>query len=639
MRARFPLHGKSHGKRRWLLLGALTALVLSLAGSGLLGGGSARADSNTISFDAYTLGTIHLQDGWSSAGAAGSGCAVYDHAVVVSGGGNALRISNAVTSGCFGDQTFSKSLVDEAGETSAVNDGMSGGARQPHYEAEFTLASVVPGAQQPGLVMSVSPDRGDGARMSYLRFEDLADGIHVFFDDYQDAVPFGTSVGDAAGCGAEDDFIETDIATLDRTVSHTVKFVMSFVDGTRNDLVKIYLDGVLEATGTSWEDYFRYCEGNPTRTVDSLLFRTGGTAAPAPPGSGFLMDDLTLASSTPPQCTTTCYVDAVTGNDANGGTSAVDAKKTIQAAINQVSIGGTVNVAAGTYNEDVAANKAGVQLLGAGIDVSYVVGPIGGAATTIQVTAAGVVIDGFTITRAGNNVTDWNLALNSAGVAVQSQGNTVELRNSKLTGNRTGVDINNSNGNSVHNNIIDNNRTGMIFRNQTDSTSVVNNFITNNWTDGVLFLDGSGGTNVPVQSAASSDVQRQQHQRQLVRPGRRPPDRRLAPGPSAHPEELRVELVGHDATHGHHGPGWRTRVRCPDPRRVRRHGHRARRPARDQGLRVREHRLRPVPVLRRRHVGRCRLPAVGRSLQSACHHRRDRLVHDGDGMALLQRRN
>ncbi len=205
-------------------------------------------------------------------------------------------------------------------------------------------------------------------------------------------------------------------------------------------------------------------------------------------------------------CTTTCYVNGTTGNDAFGGDTPASAKLTIQAAINQVSVGGTVNVAAGTYNEDVAANKAGVQLLGAGIDVSYVVGPIGGVGgSTIQVTAAGVVIDGFTITRAGNNVVDWpNPALNTAGVAVQSQGNTVELRNSKLTGNRTGVDINNSNGNSIHNNTIDNNRTGMIFRNTTNSTSVVNNFITNNWTDGVLFLDGSGGTNSPVQSAASS---------------------------------------------------------------------------------------------------------------------------------------
>ncbi len=203
-------------------------------------------------------------------------------------------------------------------------------------------------------------------------------------------------------------------------------------------------------------------------------------------------------------CTMTCYVNGATGNDAFGGDTPASAKKTIQAALNQVSIGGAVHVAPGTYNEDLSMTKANVQLLGAGIDVSTIVGPIGGPGATIQVAAGGVLVDGFTITRAGNNVTDWNGALNSAGVAVQSQGNTVELRNSKLTGNRTGVDINNSNGNSVHNNIIDNNRTGMLLRNTTDNTSVVNNFITNNWTLGVLFLDGSGGTNVPVQSAAGS---------------------------------------------------------------------------------------------------------------------------------------
>lgn len=303
MRTRFPLHGTSHRQRRWLLLGALTALVLGLGGSGLFGGTSARADSNTINFDSYTLGTINGQDGWSSTGP-------YDREVVTNGGGKALRISNAVTSGSFGDQTFSKSLVDEAGETSAVSGGMSGGTRQNRFESEFTLSSVVPGAQQAGLFMSVSPDRGDGARMSYLGFDDQADGIHVLFYDYEDAAPFGTFLGDATGCGAEDDFILSDIATLDRSLAHTVKFDMGFVDGDRNDVVKIYIDSSLVKTGTSWEDYFRYCEGNPTRPVDSLLFRTGGTAAPATAGNGYLIDDLTNTSSTTPSTTTTTTVTA-----------------------------------------------------------------------------------------------------------------------------------------------------------------------------------------------------------------------------------------------------------------------------------------------------------------------------------------
>ncbi len=71
---------------------------------------------------------------------------------------------------------------------------------------------------------------------------------------------------------------------------------MDFVDGPANDVVKVYVDGVLRHTGTSWEDYFRDQEVNPTRTVDSVLFRTGGTAAPATAGKGFVIDNLTLVS-------------------------------------------------------------------------------------------------------------------------------------------------------------------------------------------------------------------------------------------------------------------------------------------------------------------------------------------------------
>lgn len=57
-------------------------------------------------------------------------------------------------------------------------------------------------------------------------------------------------------------------------------------------------------------------------------------------------------------CTTTCYVNAVTGNDLYGGDTPATAKKTIQAAVTQVSPSGTVIVAAGTYAEDVAVPKS-----------------------------------------------------------------------------------------------------------------------------------------------------------------------------------------------------------------------------------------------------------------------------------------
>ncbi len=188
-----------------------------------------------------------------------------------------------------------------------------------------------------------------------------------------------------------------------------------------------------------------------------------------------------------------------------GGTGGCFA--TIQAAINAANPGDQVIVYPGTYDEDVNVNKAGLKLNStAGAGSTNIRGPIGGPGTTVQITASNVTVGGFTVTRLGNNTTDWNDPnLNTAGFAIQGQAITNALiRDNVITGNRTGIDINNSNGHTVRNNVIDFNRTGMIYRNQTDFQTVVENFITNNWTVGVLFLDGSGGTNSPVQSALHS---------------------------------------------------------------------------------------------------------------------------------------
>ncbi|HEY0545790.1 MAG TPA: cohesin domain-containing protein [Pyrinomonadaceae bacterium] len=710
----------------------LLAIAIGVLLLGIAFGNPVAAQTITFETPTYAPGSINAQDGWSATGSAPASPG-YDHAVVVNSsapvsfGAQSLRISNKVTSGSFGDQTFSKSVYNEAGESTAQNNGYSGGVRQNHFEAEFSLASADPNALQAGLLMSIAPDRGDGARMSYLRFEDQADGIHVFFDDYQDAAPFGASLGDAAGCGAEDDFIETDIVTLNRTVEHSIKIVMDLYEGTRNDVVKIYIDGTLKHTGTSWEDYFRYCEGNPTRTVDSLLFRTSGTAHPELAGKGYLIDNMTLNSGQPPTTQTigagslspstwffyndetdvidnslgsfvlgpgtaplgtgsaqisvsgtqrrnlatfqfagtplasisvlkfstynpsagnggspnrsaylnfnvdftgsstsfqrrlvyvpvsngtviqnqwqewdainggaakysysgatwpagiggggesgttlktwsqllsqypnarilpsdpflglrvgepypdgytenidafkfgtaagtkqfnfdpqasTVYVDdnwvgTTLGSDPDGAGPATgfgyDAFATIQNGIDGVATGGTVNVAAGTYNEDVLVNKDNLVVSGAGAVGTTIVGPIGGSASTVAVAANNVEVRGFKITRAGNNTTDWNNAgLNTVGLSVQGGVTGMKVHDNLFTGNRSGIDINNSSGHTVRNNVIDDNRTGMIMRNQTDNLTVVENQVTNNWTVGILFLDASSGSNSPVQTA------------------------------------------------------------------------------------------------------------------------------------------
>src|SRR6185503_2447523 len=103
-----------------------------------------------------------------------------------------------------------------------------------------------------------------------------------------------------------------------------------------------------------------------SRIVRNLLFRESGTASPANAGSGFLLDGVRLSAND--DCTTTCYVNGTTGDDTATGQLS-DPVKTIQAGVNLVTAGGTVNVAAGTYDAATTIPKA-VTLNGANVGVA-----------------------------------------------------------------------------------------------------------------------------------------------------------------------------------------------------------------------------------------------------------------------------
>lgn len=237
----------------------------------------------------YVPGTIHGQDDWSSFGP-------YDHEVTANSYGytsfglQSLRISNAVASGSFGDQTFSKRTPNYAGESTSGCGAWCQGTRHSHFEAEWDVASTVPGAQQPGLSVVASPDRGDGARMSWVQMLDTPTGLDINFFDVQgtsDPANFSGPVNIAAG--------------LSRSVPHTIKITMDLLEGPSNDIVKVYVNGSLRHIGTSWENYYRYDSeaaahlGKPP-IVNRILFRTGGPAAPATAGFGFLVDNLSLGT-------------------------------------------------------------------------------------------------------------------------------------------------------------------------------------------------------------------------------------------------------------------------------------------------------------------------------------------------------
>jgi hypothetical protein len=270
---------------------------------------------NGSTFDAFATGSVNGQGAWHVSGDIDQ--EIVPNTFGIPGFGcQSLRISDATTSVFIFNQVFSNPATSETGETGALDsNGNTGISHNRRFEAQFDLASVTQ-LEQPGMHLSVSPDRGDGTRMSSLGFVDSASGINVYFDDV-----IGTTSPVA--------FRNTQIATnLTRATSHTIKFVMDFLEGASNDIVQIFIDGTLAHTGTSWENFYRYDADafpapnpNSSRTVNSLVFYERGTANPADRFNGFLVDNVALIStstpagtSTPPASTSTAPVITLNGS-------------------------------------------------------------------------------------------------------------------------------------------------------------------------------------------------------------------------------------------------------------------------------------------------------------------------------------
>ncbi len=157
----------------------------------------------------------------------------------------------------------------------------------------------------------------------------------------------------------------------------------------------------------------------------------------------------------------TVYVDASYGNSCgavafpnNGGSGpyfiGFNAFNSVQAAINHVLSGGTVNVAAGTNTENVTASKP-VTLLGANQGVAgcatrgseSIISPSSGNALTVG--ATGVTVDGFELNGAVSVIDSGN-----AGLVVQNNTMNPTTAGVELIGITTGA----GNGCTVQNNCI-----------------------------------------------------------------------------------------------------------------------------------------------------------------------------------------
>lgn len=141
---------------------------------------------------------------------------------------------------------------------------------------------------------------------------------------------------------------------------------------------------------------------------------------------------------------------------------------TIQGGFDLANDGDTINVAAGTYNENVFINKS-VNLIGAGAETTII--------------DASSSIDHVLTVSAGNvNITGFTLIGNSFSDGVRLYGaNHSSISNTRVFNNDIGISLYNSNHNHIINDIINNNNQGLYFEDSSYNYIAENNVSSNNF--------------------------------------------------------------------------------------------------------------------------------------------------------------
>ncbi len=244
---------------------------------------TARADSFT-DFEGFTTGvSVDGQGGWGVDG-------TWDEEVVDFSGNTVWRVSNAITSGSFGDMPFAprpggipmdtvldpdNSMPNEfAGETST-------GAAFKSFISEFDFRSAT-GATQMGARITISADNGQGGRQTFAAISDNgSSGLDI------DTFDVDTS-GNFSGPF-------TIASNLSYTDFHTLRMEIDFVDGPDNDVARYFVNDSLVHTDTSWEQFYLASQpllqplGVPVQT---LLFRLSGNPELGVDGGGFFIDNV-----------------------------------------------------------------------------------------------------------------------------------------------------------------------------------------------------------------------------------------------------------------------------------------------------------------------------------------------------------
>ena len=288
---------------------AIVGVLATFVSFALLPGGVAAASITLFEAPLFHPGSVNAQSGvggfpWKSAPpGAIPACfptptnGQYDQEVVANTvappgeppgfGSQSLRMSNACASGEFSNQTYSPQELQQVGE------------QRPNkvFTAEFAFMSRTR-AYQPGLFLSVSPDSGEGSRMSWVGLQDTAEGIQVSVNDTPDV---------------DGKFVAHPGPLLGHSSPHRIRFWIKVNQGIDNDLVRISVDGKdLGQCFTTWENYYRTApeqapppNRNTPAIINSLQFRSSVQGPPGLPGNGYLFDNVSITPSDgpgPPGC-------------------------------------------------------------------------------------------------------------------------------------------------------------------------------------------------------------------------------------------------------------------------------------------------------------------------------------------------
>lgn len=245
------------------------------------------AQTFTTTFDEFDPGWFFdpnissaVTNGWygnGTSGTAGDDPQI-DAEIVDLNGNHVLRLSNATTSGNYGQTHAAPPELPLVGESAT-------GATNRRFVFSFDFKSASP-VEQPGL--SVGPtgwEAGTASRQALLSITDGTNG-------------FSVGIWDVDG----GNFRFTTLASgLSRTDWHSIEVDMLFVDGPDNDVVSVTLNGTTFTGFNTWEGFYASAAPPqpPVAGIDTVIFRVAGSPVESVRGGGVYFDNLTMSSIIP----------------------------------------------------------------------------------------------------------------------------------------------------------------------------------------------------------------------------------------------------------------------------------------------------------------------------------------------------